>query len=108
MSKATYTPGEWKQQGFRVYTGAVEGGLSRSIIDCNLSRVSNRDGRLSAAEFAECEANVALVLAAPALLAALEDIVEEAKKTIMMLPADLADSIRVFAVPAIAAARGTA
>ena len=42
--------------------------------------------------------------AAKQLLEALKDVVEQADKTSLMLPADLADSIRVFGRAAIKAA----
>jgi len=44
--------------------------------------------------------------AAKQMLEALKDVVEQADKTSMMLPADLADSIRVFGHAAIAKAGG--
>ena len=54
----------------------------------------------------ETEANARLIAASPELLDALQDIVEQAEKTSMMLPADLSDSIRVFGKAAIAKATG--
>ena len=44
--------------------------------------------------------------AAKQMLEALKDVIEQADKTSMMLPADLADSIHVFGRAAIAKATG--
>ncbi len=56
---------------------------------------------------AEDEANARLIAAAPELLEALEDIIEQADLTLFRIGPDLADSIRVFGKPAVAKAKGT-
>jgi hypothetical protein len=55
---------------------------------------------------AEDDANARLIAAAPEMYEALRDIIEQAERTKMMLPADLADAIRVFGRAALAKAEG--
>jgi hypothetical protein len=55
---------------------------------------------------AESVVDARLIAAAPELLEALEDIVEQSERTNMALPPDLADSIRVFGKAAIRKAKG--
>ena len=50
--------------------------------------------------------NPTLIASLPDVYEALKDIVEQADKTRVMLPADLADSIRVFGKQALAKAGG--
>ena len=54
----------------------------------------------------EVRANARLIKAAPELLEALEDIIEQTEKSMFILGADLGDSIRVFGKQAIAKAKG--
>ncbi|MDD4970845.1 MAG: hypothetical protein PHT07_15565 [Paludibacter sp.] len=49
----------------------------------------------------ENEGNVKLILAAKDMYFALQDIIEQFEKTKMPVPIDLADSIRVFGIPAL-------
>jgi len=51
-------------------------------------------------------ANAHLIAAAPDMYEALEDIIKQAEKSHMMLPPDLADSIKVFGKQALAKAEG--
>jgi hypothetical protein len=64
-----HTKGPWKYQGFRVYYGDVDGGLERTVADCNLTRIRQR-AHLMPGEFQEAEANARLIAAAPDLLEA--------------------------------------
>lgn len=57
---------------------------------------------------AENLANAALIAAAPEMYEALRDIIEQADRCMMMIPADLADSIKIFGRAALAKADGKA
>jgi hypothetical protein len=71
-----------------------------TLVDCGCEAKVYQDG--SGIEINYCPMHQA----ANQMLQALKDVVEQADKTSLMLPADLADSIRVFGRAAIAAAGG--
>lgn len=82
---------EWKLSGDkrRIFAG------SRIVAGVNIMQWTD----------AEFERNALLLVSAPRLLEALEDIIEQAEKTRLPLGADLADSIRVFGRQAVAVAK---
>jgi hypothetical protein len=93
-----YTPGPWMVDGGYVIskTETLPGGASVIIADPfeHEMFVDNR----------QLDANAKLIAAAPDLLEALQDIVYQAQRSAIRIPADLADSIRVFGRAAIAKA----
>ena len=99
QKNAAHTPGPWR------YEAAEPAGV-------NLKRAHWRVGQADAPArgvalaFGDDEANARLIAAAPDMLEALKDIIEQAERSIRPLPPDLADSIRVFGKQAVAKAEG--
>lgn len=71
------------------------------------ARIADKEKALTRAT-REMHANGYLMAAAPDMYEALRDIVEQAEKTMLPIPADLADSIRVFGRAALEKAEGKA
>jgi len=97
-----YTKGEWKVEYpnwtmIAVLTMDEEVGYEtyKYIAEVNPCE----DGRFLDGEET---ANAHLIAAAPDMYEALEDIIKQAEKSHMMLPPDLADSIKVFGKQALA------
>lgn len=98
-----HTPGPWarnKMSGGRVGTLIVQADDSGNSFYPYVASV-NYGGSIKTTN-----ANADLIAAAPDLLATLEDIIEQAEKTMLLLGADLADSIMVLGKEAVAKARG--
>lgn len=105
-AKVRHTPGPWKAHSASMSDGTLV--VTAALPDGNgferICVVRDRTKRDYSDEDYRSQANATLIAAAPELLEALQDIVEQAGKTKMMLPADLADSIRVFGRAAISKA----
>ena len=102
--KPKHTPGPWKLRSVGRDVLAIVAHPQHDHYEVEVSRsVTNIPGL---AEGEEWSANARLIAAAPEMLEALEDIVEQWETTRQRVPADLSDSIRVFAQAAIRKARG--
>ena len=93
--EAKYTPGPWK------IGGVVDGAEMSNATVTASNRIVADVGFES-----NGSANARLIAAAPEMLEALEDIVQQFERTRIMVGTDLADSIRVFGKQAIAKAKG--
>ncbi len=99
-----HTPGPWKQHAFRVYFGEMEGGLARTVADCNFNRIRQNPLAMDDnAAFFEASYNARLIAAAPELLACVEVWLEQMRQD--NAPQDSAQFR--MASEAIAKAKGT-
>lgn len=96
MGESKHTPGPWH---LVTRDGQPENG-SIAVMSRSWQALYTRNA------LGDADADARLIAAAPLMLEALRDIVAQAERTKMMLPADLADAIRVFGRAAIKAATG--
>lgn len=109
--KTKHTPGPWLVEHDKefdevtVYAEIEEYEYNMTI--CEVSSYITKDGApVGLMDTEQIADNARLIAAAPEMYEALRDIVEQAEKTMLPIPADLADSIRVFGKAALEKVEG--